>query len=138
MGVTPGLWTTFDFSRWTAFWWKWVQNFAYLHFSCSRRRIHTKKILSFSIFSYQRPCPKDLKIVCILCAQRALLSAHESNCITQMTDYGQIYHIFVTNIVINQEILISYQIFQQTKMSARLIQNFYFLGSLIKYHSWVW
>ena len=50
---------------------------------------YTKKnVFSFSIFSYPRPCPKDLKIVCILCAQRALLNAHESNFIAKMTDYG--------------------------------------------------
>ena len=61
--------------------------FAFFH---APRWGYTKKyILSFSIFSYQRPCPKDLKIVCILCAQSALLIAHESNFIAKMTDYGR-------------------------------------------------
>ena len=60
MGVIPGPWTTFAFSRRTAFWRKWVQNFTYLHFSWSRRGVQKK--IFFSIFSYQRPCPKDLKM----------------------------------------------------------------------------
>ena len=62
--------------------------YIFIFFSWSRMGVHQQKMFSFSTFSYHRPYPKDLKIVYILCAQRALLSAHESNFIAKMTDYG--------------------------------------------------